>query len=418
MTATQLPQRMGPLTTYMSSPNAEHRFVGFLTWQVLVEKGTFYDNPSPTYSSILFIHNSSWDSESTAQPHPTMASTRSKSVQDHLSKCGSKLRPILTNLNGDNSWLLSFPIPEKERQPNGKVYFHIVSDPWLTGPAITVGYYLINISLPHSPAYKSGSEVEAIAYEIEQLARDAGHTSTVPASRDSVIDLISIAQIGDDHKHEDTLRTFRRNIPVVSAPPAAKAIRAMSHFETVVDTADLVVDTPSFQSLHLGSSVLPAWLNVFRLTGASFVNFATAFVWSHPEDGATRHEIIINAPHGIKVGEPSIQKFISLLDQDQDTSVLTLLHGLKTNFSRTGQATFGVEGGLELERPMKPNYWINTGDAKLKYGGFVFWLLGTYDVYNTLEWGLQKEAEKNGGVQGRRPNYLEMENGDWLVLKD
>lgn len=346
-----------------------------------------------------------------------MASTRSTSVQDHLSKRESKLRPILTNVNGDNSWLMSFPIPEKDRQHDGKAYFHVVSDPWLTGPAITLGYYAIHVSLPHSPACKSGSDVEAIAYEIEQLARDAGHTSTSPASRDSVIDLISISQQGHDHMHDDTLKTFRSNIPVVSAPAPATAIRALNHFEAVVDTLDLTADSTPFQLLRPEGSVLPAWLNIFRLKGASVVNFATAFVWSHPENSSTKHEIILNAPHGIKVEEPSIQTFISVLDQARDTTVLALLHGLKSNFSRIGQSTFGVQGGLELERPMKPKFWINTGDAKLLYWGVVFWLIGTYDVFNTLDWGLEKEAEKNGGVQGRRPNYLEIENGDWFVLE-
>lgn len=328
------------------------------------------------------------------------------------------MRPILTNLNGDNSWLVSFPIPDKEREKaNGKTYFHIVSDPWLTGPAITLGYYLFTVALPHSPTAKSGSDVEAIAYEIEELARDAGHTSTAPISRENVIDLISIAQEGDDHRHHDTLMTFRSNIPVVSAPKAAVGVRAMNHFETVVDSLDLAADTPSVQSLHPGSSVLPPWLNIFRLPGASFVNFGTAFIWSHTDNGTTMHEVILNAPHGIKAQEPSVQKFISILNRDQDTTVLVLLHSLKTNYSRRGQETFGVLGGLELWRPMKPKYWVQTGDAKLLYWGIVVWLMGVYDVFNTLEWGLQKEAEKNGGVQGKRPNYFEIDNGDCLVLK-
>lgn len=338
-------------------------------------------------------------------------------MQDHLSKSGSSLRPILTNLNGDNSWLISFPVPEKERQPNGKAYFHVVSDPWLTGPAITLNYYAAHLSRPHPAAYESGSEVEAVAYEIEKLAYDAGHTSTAPTSRDSVIDLISIAQQSSDHKHEDTLKTFRRNIPVIAAREPATGIRAMNHFDTVVDTLDLATDTPSFQSLHPESPILPAWLNIFRLTASSFLYFATAFVWSHPDNGTTKHEIIIIAPHSIKLEEPSIQRFISLLDQDQDTTVLTLLHSLKSNFSRIGQHTFGVHGGLELERPMKPNYWISTDNSRLIYWGVMFWMLGPYDVFDTIDSGLQKEAEKNGGIQGRRPNHLEVENGDWFVLK-
>jgi hypothetical protein len=347
-----------------------------------------------------------------------MASTRSKALRNHFSHSGSKLRPILTNLNGDNSWLISFPIPEQERQKaNGKAYFHIVSDPWLTGPAWTLSSYAMHFTLPHSPAAKSGSDVEAMAYEIEELAQEeAGHALEAPVRRDSVIDAISISHQNDDHKHNDTLKTFRANIPVVAAPTPAAAIRNLNHFETVVDSLDLAADTQFMQSLHPGSSVLPPWLNIFRLP-ASMVNYATAFVWSHPDNGTTKHEIILAAPHGIKAQEPSVQKFISILDQDQDTMVLTLLHGMKANYTLLGQHTFGAVGGLALERPLKPKYWVATGDAKLLYGGIILRLLRTYDVFETVDYGLEKEAEKNGGVQGRRPNYLETDNGDCLVLE-
>lgn len=347
-----------------------------------------------------------------------MASIRSKSLRAHFSHSGSKLRPILTNLNGDSSWLISFPIPDEERQQaNGKTYFHIVSDPWFTGTGSALHYYAANFTLPQSPAAKSGSDVEAIAYEIEELARGAGHASTAPISRENVIDAISVAQDAADHQSDDTLKTFRRDIPVVAPPTPAAAIRALNHFETVVDSLDLVPHTPSVRSLHPGASVLPPWLNVFRLHG--FIpSFATAFVWSHPEGGTTKHEVIFNSPHSIRTQEPSVQKFLSVLGHEQDTTVLALLHGLKSNHSRFGQEfTFGVRGGLELERPLKPRYWVQSGDAKLIYGGIMFWLLGIHDVFNTLDWGLEKEAEKNGGVKGRRPNYLEIENGDCLVLE-
>ncbi|KKY34863.1 hypothetical protein UCDDA912_g05135 [Diaporthe ampelina] len=347
-----------------------------------------------------------------------MASIRSKSLREHFSNSGSKLRPIVTSLNGDNSWLMSFPIPDKERQQAaGKTYFHLVTDPWLAGPAITLSTYGVSVALPEAPAAKNGEDVEAIVREIEGLAKDAaGIISTTPTSSDKVIDLISIGIELNDHKHDDTLRSFRSNVPVLAAPKAAAAIRALNHFDTVVDTLDLTVDTPSVQSLHPGSSVLPPWLNIFRLTGYSFLNFATAIIWSHTEGGTTKHEVILASPHSIKAEEPSVQKFLSILGEDHNTTVLALLHSLKENYSRIGQHTFGVLGGLALERPTKPKYWIQTADAKLLYSGVVMWLLATTDVFHTLDWGLQKEAEKNDGVEGMRPNCLEVKNGECLVL--
>lgn len=346
-----------------------------------------------------------------------MASKVSKSLQGHFSNSGRKLRPILTSLNGDNSWLLSFPIPDKERQQaGGKAYFHIVTDPWLAGPAVTLNGHVISVALPHSPAAQSGDNVEAMAREIEDLARDAGIDSTAPASSDNVIDLISIGIELEDHKHDDTLRSFRGTIPVLAAPKAAAATRALSHFQTVVDSQDLAPDTTSIQSLHPGSSVLPPWLNITRLPGYSFLNFATATIWSHPDSGTTKHEVILTSPHGIKAEEPSIQKLVSILGQDQDTTVLALLHSLKENYSRLGQHTFGVLGGLALERQTKARYWVQTSDAKLLYTGVVMWLLATTDVFRTLDWALQKEAEENGGAEGKRPNYLEVGNGESFVL--
>lgn len=346
-----------------------------------------------------------------------MTSKSSKSLQDHFSNRGHKVRPILTSLNGDNSWLLSFPIPDKERQqPGGKAYFHIVSDPWLAGPSTSIHAYAISVTLPHSPAAKSGEDVEAIAREIEHLARDAGVGAAAPTSSDNIIDLISIGLELDDHKHDDTLRSFRGTIPVLAAPKAAAPIRALNHFETVVDSQDLAPDTPTIESLHPSSSVLPPWLNIIRLPGSSFLNFATATIWSHTEGGTTKREVILTSPHSIKAEEPSIQKFVSILGQDQNTTVLALLHSLKENYSRVGQHTFGVLGGLELERRTNARYWIQTADAKLLYTGVIMWLLATTDVFRTLDWGLQKEAEKNGGVKGRRPNYLEVGNGESFVL--
>lgn len=346
-----------------------------------------------------------------------MASARSKSLQDHLSNSGSKPRPILTSLNGDNSWLLSFPIPDKERQhAGGRTYFHIVTDPWLAGPAISLHAYAISVALSHTPAARSGDDVEGIAREIEGLARDAGVNPTALTSSDKVIDLVALGIELNDHKHDETLRSFRGNIPVLAAPKAAAAIRALNHFDTVVDSQDLALDTPSAQSLHPGSSVLPPWLNIFRLPGYSFLNFSTVIMWSHPDSGTTKHEIIVTAPHSIKAEEPSVQKLIFMLGQDQNCCVLALLHGLKENYSRVGQHTFGVLVGLELKRLTKAKYWIQTSDAKLIYTGVMMWLLATTDVFRTLDWGLEKEAEKNNGVEGSRPNYLEFGNGECFVL--
>jgi hypothetical protein len=43
-------------------------------------------------------------------------------------------RPILTHLNVDTSWLISFPRPSPAKPHDvARSYFHVVIDPWLDG---------------------------------------------------------------------------------------------------------------------------------------------------------------------------------------------------------------------------------------------------------------------------------------------
>ncbi|KAG7405111.1 hypothetical protein Forpe1208_v014882 [Fusarium oxysporum f. sp. rapae] len=50
-----------------------------------------------------------------------MAGSPQKTVTKHLSDPSKPLRPILTSLNGDNSWLMSFPRPEGDRAATGQL---------------------------------------------------------------------------------------------------------------------------------------------------------------------------------------------------------------------------------------------------------------------------------------------------------
>src|SRR5437868_2345411 len=82
---------------------------------------------------------------------------RSKILKELSNKNPDQLRPILTNLNGDNSWLISLPRPSaggaSNSTPNktkAKAYFHILQDAWLSGPSISGGFKGLIANLTHA----------------------------------------------------------------------------------------------------------------------------------------------------------------------------------------------------------------------------------------------------------------------------
>jgi hypothetical protein len=95
-------------------------------------------------------------------------------------------RPILTSLNGDNSWLLSFPRPPTDRTATGKAYFHIVHDPWLAGPEIQYASWLIYLNLAAPAAVSNGEGVEAVVRGIEEKARQAGIVEALNSGGETV----------------------------------------------------------------------------------------------------------------------------------------------------------------------------------------------------------------------------------------
>lgn len=332
-----------------------------------------------------------------------------KQAFEALSSRTTNPRPILTSLNGDASWLLSLPLPTQERaQYNNRSYYHLVLEPWLTGPAILLFSWLVTNALPWQPAAQNGTDVEAIAREIEDAAGGGGNTVT-----GRCLDAIVLGLELDDHTHEPTLKTFDPTIPVVGFAKAAAAVRKWNYFDTVVSISDLADSSQqdwrsSPPGGDGGSSVLPDWLRLFRLPGATWLTPALTIIWSH--DG--QDELILSAPHGIDASVPGIQALKGL-------KTLALLNGLKEGWSLGRQDTLGVVGGLALERVLRPQYWVPSGDAQLIYEGVMMKLLWVHDEVRTLEWGLEQEVKRGEGKEGeqRRPAITGVSNGEVLVLE-
>ncbi|KAK0747040.1 hypothetical protein B0T18DRAFT_305435, partial [Schizothecium vesticola] len=360
-------------------------------------------------------------------------------------------RPIITSLNGDNSWLLSFPYPttttasptpnpaSPSPKPRQKAYYHIAFDPWLAGPAtlLTRSPPLIaSFSEPHPVAITSGAGVENIAREIERAAYYSTTIHPPSSSHDetesgpSPIDAILLTFHATDHMHEPSLRTFSPSIPVFCTEQVAAIVRPWGYFDTFIVTKDYVAqsnndrDEDAWRRLRPGDEDdggLPPWLSFFRVQGSFFLNLAFAVIYSSPApSGEETHEALLFVPHGIKIDAPAIGGFLEEWGEARkDTSkcVLGLFHAMHESFSLGVAVTTGVIGGLALDKLARPRYWVKSHHALLVMGGVLPWLIWIKDVARTLAWGLEQE-KKNGklGARSGAPNLVEVENGGCFVL--
>ncbi|KAK8079362.1 hypothetical protein PG997_007180 [Apiospora hydei] len=338
---------------------------------------------------------------------------RSALLSAHMEKSKqSELRPILTSLNGDNSWLMAFPVPASKSRTDPKpqkAYYHIVWDPWFatSGAAVTFASWLASVSQTAQSTVNSGDDVERIAREIESKAAEAGLVKGVGGEENLMVDAIIVSFYYTDHMHEASLRKFDRRIPVIAAPEAAAIMEGWDYFQTIVTMKDMGDEGSNWQALH-PSGPLPAWLTPFRLKGEHELNFATVLVWSHRGvnggnvAGAaptTTHEALWVAPHGIRMDQPALQAF--LRDTTKTVDVLAMLHPLKESFTWGWQNVYGVMGGLAIDRALKdkgPKYWVPAADAVLGYWGLI--MLRVWDIRRTLDWGLAEE-EGLAGERGR-----------------
>lgn len=390
-------------------------------------------------------------------------SPRTETLRSYFSSDpGQPLRPVLTSLNGDGSWLMSFPLPAAEtRAGRKKRFYHAAVDPWLEGPASMVSPWLVHIERTEPAAVPDAARVGDVVREIEGLAAaaargeeqnfDEHHGGAQP-----LVDAIFIKVHLLDHLHRPTLEAFDGRTPVFATAEAAPTIRGWGHFDTVVETRDYKryggdegpAGAPGgrgahWRTFHPGGP-LPGWLSVFRLVGDWYVELATVVVWSHgggdgdeDEQQQQRHEFIINTPHGVNVNTESVAAFFDdNVSKDNSSTAggagrpggraggmecLAMLAGLKDSYSFGARETVGVERSLQLERKAEPRYWVRSHDLPLRAGGAVFRIRMNREVIRTLEYGLEQERKerlKEGKVDVlRKPNLVKAGNGGCLVLR-
>ncbi|KAJ4267246.1 hypothetical protein NW762_003349 [Fusarium torreyae] len=332
-----------------------------------------------------------------------------------------ELRPILTLLNGDASWLMSFPRPRADQVSTGKAYYHIVYEPWLQGDASMFGAWFFNVALSAKAAITDVRGIEELIREIEEAA--ACHLPTIqtqPAEKQGLykgnIDVIMLAFHFVDHVHEPTLRTFDLDIPVIATPEAAAIIRPWNHFKTICLSHDLDSSAKTWRSKDLHAELLPDWLTVIRLPSHAVLNFCTALIWTHETDMEEIHETILISPHGTHLDQGPLDAF---LNAEPKTELLTMLHGLKESYGIRGVNKLGAKGGLALYRKIGgTKSWILNHDNDFTYSGVWLWISRTTDLPRSIEWALEEERKQNEGSQGLEvPNFIQIENGGVLVLE-
>ncbi|RSL51928.1 hypothetical protein CEP54_011147 [Fusarium duplospermum] len=354
-----------------------------------------------------------------------MSERRRQVLQTQLSSADAQLRPVLTALNGDNSWLMSFPRPKTERAAAGKVFYHVVFEPWLEGPANIFGSWVIKITLSSSPGIPNAEAVKGVVREIEDAAAihlprsdDSSAKAPKGESDSGGIDAILLSFFLSDHLHKPTLQTFSKDIPVIATPEVANIVRPWGHFKTIKLIQDLKPPVQSWRTpeLHPGEP-LPLWLTPIRLPGSTMLNFSLAIIWTHAtSDEGEAHEVILDSPHGTCF-EGSLEAFRK---SEPKTKMLAMLHGLKESQTMGRQTTLGAKRGLEIYRKLEGvKYWVLTHHSKLLYSGIFMYLSWTHDTYRTVSWMLEQEQKGDpDAAKKEKPNIVEVENGGLFVLAE
>ena len=292
---------------------------------------------------------------------------------------------IITHLNADTSWLFSIPFPQATQSCVGS-YFHILVDPWLSGPQHDFHRHFSQQWHVEDPSCANIKDVETRIREIEQKNRVRGRGKDSEESRqehdqDEVPSRISLVLISfdfTDHCHEETLRQVDPRVPVWAVKAAAKLIRGFRHFHTVQEipvqgSLSKAIGTFATERTSQLGDVLPRWLDVMRLQPLSLdvgnLHTAILLAYSAPTTGeATRKkQLIVYTPHGI----PS-EHF--QLPETATVDVVALIHGLHrvvNPWYLGGIVNLGRDNGLAAAKALGSRYWIPTHDEDKKGEGFV-----------------------------------------------
>ena len=367
-------------------------------------------------------------------------------------------RPILHHLNADSSWLLQLPRPAShhDTQPpnvsadshssqNARVgksdWFNILIDPWLAGSQIDFFRWFSRQWHATESSCKDIQDVETLIAEVESLTRrtkygtndntmDSSSDDDGAASKDmSHIDLVVISHEFTDHCHRATLAQIDKRVPVLATDVAAGVIDSWHHFETVKriphfcqsGAASEKTDS-SVDWRKLSSSPIPDWLSVSRLVtprdmgylhSAVMITFSCHEAYSpngDPTSQGTIAEAILYTPHGL-----SAAALRPVTQARPEIRTLALLHGLFTvSILNVNTINLGAPNGIQVQRLLRPKYWMRTHDEDKKGEGLIGIML------RKKKWTLDDATEALKSDEkvydGPGPRFLDLKNGEGCVL--
>ncbi|TLD28543.1 hypothetical protein PspLS_04034 [Pyricularia sp. CBS 133598] len=326
---------------------------------------------------------------------------RAELLKAHFDKPSANPAPIITSLNGDNSWLFSIPVPTRHRKPNTSPYYHIVSDPWLTGPPTSgIVAWLISFGHVSPPAASSGADVEAICAEIDAAA---GFNPDASEQKPSRIGAIVLGHITTDHVSTPSLTTFDPSIPVLAVPGTVKMIQAMAHFNTVVTRLQMADEIRDWRGSmdkqqQKNPPLMPPWVWTFGVKGDNTLMSVGVIAWE-TEASAEACDAILDGPHGIRTGSVGAQ---ALGQAHPSLRFLAMLHPTKESYTLWFKNIHGGASGAELAALIKARVWIPTHDSMYTYTGPVGHLVSEF---------LGDKAKLAGDGTDGRPEMVHVGNG-------
>jgi len=312
------------------------------------------------------------------------------------------LRPILHHLNADSSWLLQVP---RSDVGEGRRFFNVLIDPWLSGPQVDVAGWFSTQSHVEESKVRNIAGVESLALRTEQ--NDLEEAVETFGDK-SMIDVVAISHEFTDHCHQATLVQVDATVPVFAPAKAAALVRSWKHFDTVIDMPSFNSKTCDWRTVSLAP--LPSWLSVSRVMeerDALHLHSAVMIAWSSDHEEQGRAESVLYTPHGVTTA--TIQP---LLTASPSISTLCMIHGLHdVSLKLTQQLNLGAHNGLKVQRALKPKYWFGTHDEVKKADGVVKFMIKRKVV--TMEEALAVERkDKDRNTIEEECVYEYMDNGE------
>lgn len=106
---------------------------------------------------------------------------------------------LLTHLNADSSWLISFPRLWEDFKDKGRRYCHLLVNPWLSGTNIVDSIWIVSMTHAIAQTFTSVQDVQRLGSGIEQAAGEL-------KSRDNgEPECVLVTHSGPDHCNEHAL---------------------------------------------------------------------------------------------------------------------------------------------------------------------------------------------------------------------